>query len=115
MVRKLQSSSHCSHLILYYLMFCAKYRGSISTNKPFDEAMKQEFADASKKHDFTIDTVDLNYSKSNYIHILIRSVPILAQYKIVRALKQEINIWTRQNFDKWLSTFYWKSYNLFTR
>lgn len=115
MARKLQSSSHCFHLILYHLIFCAKYRRNIFADKTFGEALKQKFVDISKKYDFTIDTIDLDYLKPNHIHILVRSVPTLAPYQIVRVLKQEANIWAWQNFDKWLSTFYWKSHHLFTR
>ena len=115
MARKLESSAHCSHLILYHLIFCAKYRRNIFADKTFGEAIKQELIDISKKYDFSIDTIDLDYSKPNHIHILVRSVPTLASYQIVRVLKQEANIWAWQNFDKWLSKFYWKSHHLFTR
>ena len=85
---------------MYHLIFCAKYRRNIFADKTFGEALKQKFVDISKKYDFTIDTIDLDYLKP---------------YQIVRVLKQEANIWAWQNFDKWLSTFYWKSHHLFTR
>lgn len=115
MARKLESSAHCSHLILYHLIFCAKYRRKIFIDKSFGEAMKQELVDISNKYDFSIDTIDLDYSKPDHIHILVRSVPTLAPYQIVRVLKQESNIWAWKNYDKWLSTFYYKSHHLFTR
>lgn len=63
MKRELQSSSHCRHLVMYHLIFCAKYRRKIFANKDFGEAMKNELVAISKKYDFSIDTIDLDYAK----------------------------------------------------
>ena len=113
--RKLQSSVHSKHLILYHLIFVAKYRRKIFANKSFDEDLKNEFIAISNKYDFSIDTIDLDYLKPDHIHILVRSNPNLSLAQIVRVLKQEANIWAWKNYSSWLGTFYWKSHHLFTR
>ena len=38
--RKLQGSAHSKHLILYHLIFVAKYRRKIFANKSFGEDLK---------------------------------------------------------------------------
>lgn len=113
--RKLQSNAHSKHLILYYLIFVAKYRRKIFANKSFGEDLKNEFTVISNKYDFSIDTIDLDYSKPDHIHILVRSIPSLSPAQIVRVLKQEANIWAWKNYETYLKTFYWKSHHLFTR
>lgn len=113
--RKLQSNTHLKHLILYHLIFVAKYRKKIFTNKFFDEDLKNEFIAISNKYDFLIDIIDLDCSKPDHIHILVRSIPDLSPSQIVRILKQEANIWAWKNYSSWLNTFYWKSHHLFTR
>lgn len=113
--RKLQSNAYSKHLILYHLIFVAKYRRKIFINRPFGEDLKNEFIAISNKYDFSIDTIDLDYSKPDHIHILVRSIPDLGPAQIVRVLKQKANIWTWKNYSSWLGTFYWKSRHLFTR
>jgi putative transposase len=113
--RKLQSNAHSKHLILYHLIFVAKYRRKIFADKSFGEGLKNEFIAISNKYDFSIDTIDLDYSKPDHIHILVRSIPDLSPAQIVRVLKQEANIWAWQSYSFWLGKFYWKSHHLFTR
>ena len=113
--RKLQSSVHSKHLILYHLIFVAKYRRKIFANKSFDEDLKNEFIAISNKYDFSIDTIDLDYSKPDHIHILVRSVPKLSPLQIVRVLKQQTNYWAWQNYETYLKQFYWKAHHLWTR
>ena len=69
--RKLQSNAHSKHLILYNLIFVAKYRRKIFTNKSFGEDLKNEFVALSKKYDFSIDTIDLDYLKPDYKRLLL--------------------------------------------
>lgn len=96
MKRELQSSSHCRHLVMYHLIFCAKYRRKIFANKDFGEAMKNELVAISKKYDFSIDTI--------------------APYQIVRVLKQESTVWAWKNFEQWLKKFYYGGMrHIFTR
>ena len=113
--RKLQSSAHSKHLILYHLIFVAKYRRKIFANKSFGEDLKNEFIAIAKKYDFSIDTIELDYSKPDHIHLLARSIPSLSPYQIVRVLKQEANICAWKSYETYLKTFYWKSRHLFTR
>lgn len=116
MKRELQSSSHCRHLVMYHLIFCAKYRRKIFANKDFGEAMKNELVAISKKYDFSIDTIDLDYAKPDHMHILVRSVPTIAPYQIVRVLKQESTVWAWKNFEQWLKKFYYGGMrHIFTR
>ena len=113
--RKLTSSAHSKHLILYHLIFVAKYRRKIFADKSFGEDLKNELIAISNKYDFSIDTIDLDYSKPDHIHILVRSIPDLSPAQIVRVLKQEANIWAWKAYSSWLGKFYWKSHYLFTR
>ena len=71
--RKLQSSVHSKHLILYHLIFVAKYRRKIFANKSFDEDLKNEFIAISNKYDFSIDTIDLDYVNRNQAKDLLAS------------------------------------------
>lgn len=113
--RKLESSAHSKHLILYHLIFVAKYRRKIFADKSFGEDLKNELIVISNKYDFSIDTIDLDYSRPDHIHILVKSIPGLSPAQIVRVLKQEANIWAWKTYSSWLGKFYWKSYHLFTR
>ncbi len=114
-MRELRSNNHSRHLILFHLIFASKYRRRIFENKDFGEALKSKFIDISSKYDFEIDTIDLDYSKPDHIHVLVRSVPTLAPYQIVKALKQESNKWAWDSYSDWLRKFYWKSHHLFSR
>ena len=113
--RKLASSAHSKHLIFYHLIFVAKYRRKIFADKSFGEDLKNELIAISNKYDFSIDTIDLDYSKPDHIHILVRSIPDLSPAQIVRVLKQEVNIWAWKTYSSWLGKFYWKSHHLFVR
>ena len=97
-MRELRSNNHSRHLILFHLIFASKYRRRIFENKEFGEALKSKFVDISSKYDFEIDTIDLDYSKPDHIHVLVRSVPTLAPYQIVKVLKQESNKWAWDDY-----------------
>lgn len=114
-MRELRSTNHSSHLILYHLIFAAKYRRKVFANKEFGEAIKSEFYNIASKYDFEIDTIDLDYSKPDHIHVLVRSVPTIAPYQIMKVLKQESNIFAWKNYSDWLKQFYWKSHHFFSR
>lgn len=113
--RKLLSNAHSKHLILYHFIFVVKYRKKIFTNKSFGEDLKNELIAISKKYNFSIDTIDLDYSKPDHIHALVRSIPSLSPAQIARVLKQESNIWSWNTYSSWLKKFFWKSHHLFTR
>ena len=106
-MRELQTNSHCKNLILYHLIFVCKYRKKCFSNTDFAENLKLQF--------FEIDTIDLDYSKPDHIHILVRSVPKLSPLQIVRVLKQQTNYWAWQNYETYLKQFYWKAHRLWTR
>ena len=57
MARKLESSAHSKHLIMYHLIFVVKYRRKIFSFHDFGDALKQTFLDISSNYDFSIDTV----------------------------------------------------------
>lgn len=114
-MRELQTNSHCKNLILFHLIFVCKYRRKCFSNKDFAEDLKLQFSEIAKKYDFEIDTIDLDYSKPDHIHLLVRSVPKLSPLQIVRVLKQQTNIWAWNNYEEYLKKFYWKVHHLWTR
>lgn len=114
-MRELQTNSHCKNLILYHLIFVCKYRRRCFSNTDFAENLKLQFFEIAKKNDFEIDTIDLDYSKPDHIHILVRSVPKLSPLQIVRVLKQQTNYWAWQNYETYLKQFYWRVHHLWTR
>ena len=81
-MRELQTNSHCKNLILYHLIFVCKYRRKCFSNMDFAESLKLQFFEIAKKYGFEIDTIDLDYSKPDHIHILVRSVPKLIPLQI---------------------------------
>lgn len=114
-MRELQTNSHCKNLIMYHLIFVCKYRRQVFSNKQFAEALKIEFCNIAKKYEFEIDTIDLDYSKPDHIHLLVRSIPKLSPLQIVRVLKQQSNVWAWNNYESYLKQFYWKAHHLWTR
>lgn len=114
-MRGLRTNSHCKNLILYHLIFVCKYRRKCFSNVDFAENLKLQFFKIAKKYDFEIDTIDLDYSKPDHIHILVRSVPKLSPLQIVGVLKQQTNHWAWENYGTYLKQFYWKSHHLWTR
>ena len=88
-MRELQTNSHCRNLILYHLIFVCKYRRKCFLNQTFAEELKKQIIEISKKYDFEIDTIELDYGKPDHLHILVRSVPKLAPLQIVRVLKHQ--------------------------
>ena len=114
-MRELQTNSHCKNLILYHLIFVCKYRRKCFSNIDFAESLKLQFFEIAKKYDFEIDTIDLDYSKPDHIHILVRSVPKLSPLQIVRVLKQKTNYWAWQKYETYLKQFYWRAHHLWTR
>jgi putative transposase len=113
--RKLWHKPHNVNLILYHLIFVAKYRHNIFTNTKFADELKQESIEISLKYDFEIDTIELDPSKPDHLHILVRTVPTVTPSQIVRVLKQELNIWAWSNYEQWLRKFYWNTNYLFHR
>lgn len=61
--RKLQSNARSKNFNLYYLIFIVKYLKKIFVDISFGEDLKNELIAVSKKYNFSIDTIDLNYSK----------------------------------------------------
>lgn len=114
-MRELQTNSHCKNLILYHLIFVRKYRRKCFSNMDFAESLKLQFFEIAKKYGFEIDTIDLDYSKPDHIHILVRSVPKLSPLQIARVLKQQTNYWAWQNYETYLKQFYWRARHLWTR
>ena len=114
-MRKLHTNSHCKNLIMYHLIFVCKYRRKIFSNKDFAEDLKSQIIEISKQYEFKIDTMDLDYSKPDHIHLLVRSVPKLSPLQIVRILKQIPNHWSWQNYENYLRKFYWRGKHLWTR
>lgn len=114
-MRELQTNSHCRNLILYHLIFVCKYRRKCFLNQEFAEELKKQIIEISKKYDFEIDTIELDYTIPDHLHILVRSVPKLAPLQIVRVLKQQTNKWAWSNYSSWLKKFYWRKHYLWTR
>lgn len=114
-MRELQTNSHCKNLIMYHLIFVCKYRRQVFSNKQFAEELKTELCNIAKKYEFEIDTIDLDYSKPDHIHLLVRSIPKLSPLQIVRVLKQQSNIWAWNNYENYLKQFYWKAHHIWTR
>lgn len=114
-MRKLQTNSHCRNLILYHLIFVCKYRRKCFLNQEFAEELKKQIIEISKKYDFEIDTIELDYAKPDHLHILVRSVPKLSPLQIVRVLKQQTNKWAWDNYSSWLRKFSWRKHHLWTR
>jgi len=114
-MRGLQTNSHCKNLILYHFIFVCKYRRKCFSNADFAENLKLQFLEIARKYDFEIDTIDLDYSKPDHIHILVRSVPKLSPLQIVKILKQMTNHWSWQNYEGYLRNFYWRGKHLWTR
>ena len=110
-MRELQTNSHCKNLILYHLIFVCKYRRKCFSNTDFAENLKLQFFEIAKKYDFEMDTIDLDYSKPDHIHILVRSVPKLSPLQIVRVLKQQkhsdiANIMRKNNKNRHFSIYF---------
>lgn len=115
MSRKLQTNNHCRNLLLYHFIFVCKYRKSCFLNKEFGEALKREIIRISDNYDFSIDTIELDYSKPDHIHILVRSNPNISPLQICRVLKQQTNVWAWGNYKDYLRNFYKRNNHLWTR
>lgn len=115
MNRELRSTNHSRHLILYHIIFVAKYRRKIFSNKNFGEELKNRIIETSKGKGYEIETLDLDYSKPDHIHLLIRTEPSYSPSQIVRCIKQDLNKWAWSKYDRYLKSFYYKSHHLFTR
>lgn len=114
-MRQLQTNSHSKNLIMYHLIFVSKYRRKVFLNKDFAENLKSRFYEIAKKYDFSIDSLELDYSKPDHVHVLVRSLPKLSPLQIVRILKQQTNIWAWKDYEKYLKTIYWKARHMWTR
>jgi putative transposase len=115
MARKLRSSAHSKHLIMYHIIFVPKYRRKIFANKKFADDLKEEMMVISQNYDFEIESIEIDPAKPDHLHLLIRSIPKLSPAMIVRVLKQETTIWAWMHYEKYLKVFYWKDHLLFTR
>ena len=87
----------------------------LSRPKPMNKFTFPDTVVVNNYTEFEIDTIDLDYSKPDHIHLLVRSVPKLSQLQIVRVLKQQTNYWAWQNYETYLKQVYWKSHHLWTR
>jgi putative transposase len=115
MIQKFESAAHSKHLILYHIIFVSKFRRKLFLNQNFSNSLKSKFLDISKKYEFRIESLEIDPTKPDHVHFLIRSIPKLSPAQIVRVLKQESNIWCWKHFNNWLSQFYWDKKLLWTR
>lgn len=115
MKRKYRSKAHNKHLILYHIIFVAKYRRKFLSNARLTEELKNRFLEISKKYQFEIESVEIDPSKPDHVHFLVRSIPNVSPAQIVRVLKQEATTWCWDNWESWLKKFYWGTRHIFTR
>jgi putative transposase len=101
---------------MYHVIFVPHYRRKIFAKLEFSDDLKAELIEKiSQRYDFEIESIEIDPSKPDHIHILIRSIPRLSPSMIVRVLKQESTIWMWMKYETYLKTFYWGTRQIWTR
>ena len=109
------TNNHWKGLIQFHFIFSTKYRRSIFKNSIILNRTKELMLECSKQKDFDIITQEIDNSKPNHWHGLIKSNNFLAPDMIVNVLKSYTTYHLWQEYPNYLKQFYWKKHNLWAR
>lgn len=88
MKEKYDNLSHSKFKIRYHIIFSTKYRKNILKGLMSD-VIKSYMKKIEQRQDkWKIEMMEIDQSKPNHIHLLIKSVPSIAPYEIIHDLKQ---------------------------
>lgn len=115
MMNEYDTNNHWKGLIQYHIIFSTKYRRNLFINDSIRERCKQLMIEISNKKDFDILIQEIDISKPNHWHGLIKSCNFLSPDMIVNSLKSYSTYHLWKEFPSYLKQFYWKKHNLWTR
>lgn len=108
-MKKVDDYEHINHQkfkIRYHIIFSTKYRKGFLKGQIADD-VKKSMIRASENQLWSIEIQEIDPSKPNHIHLLIRSTPNVLPMEIVKRLKQysTYDLW-QQHHDE-MSKIYW--------
>src|SRR5574344_2161169 len=100
------SLSHAKFKMRYHIIFSTKYRRNFLKGK-LAEDIKLYMLLASKGQNWSIEVQEIDPTKPNHIHLLIKANPYDSVNFIVKRLKQFSTYYLWQNYNLQMQNVYW--------
>lgn len=115
MGREFKESAHCVHLLVYHFVFVTKYRHPIFKNEQLTKRVKELIKKCCGIHFVEIEAMEIDPSKPDHIHLMLRLRPAQAPYEVVHDIKQYSTYYIWKEFSEYLKEYYWKEHHLWHR
>lgn len=113
---KYDSLSHAKYRIRYHFIFSTKYRKNLLIGEISDKVKSYMQSISENNKQWSIEVMEIDPSKPNHIHILIKSNPNIAPYQIVHDLKQYSTYMCWKENNSYMRKWYWSGkHYLWTR
>ena len=107
--------NHEKYKIKYYIIFSTKYRKKCLKDISEDIKSYMKIAE-SKQNKWKIETMEIDLTKADHIHLMINATPSCQISSIIHNLKQISTFYAWKNHNNYLTNFYWSGkHNLWTR
>ena len=103
---KYEHLKHQKFKIKYHIIFSTKYRKNFLIGQIADD-IKKSMIRASEGQLWSIELQEIDSNKPNHIHLLIKSTPSIAPYKIIHRLKQYSTYDLWKNHHNEMLNYYW--------
>lgn len=107
--------NHEKYKIKYHIIFSTKYRKKCLKDISEDIKSYMKIAE-SKQNKWKIETMEIDLTKADHIHLMINATPTCQISDIIHKLKQISTFYAWKNHNNYLTNFYWSGkHNLWTR
>ena len=107
--------NHEKYKIKYYIIFSTKYRKKCLKDISEDIKSYMKIAE-SKQNKWKIETMEIDLTKADHIHLMINATPSCQISGIIHNLKQISTFYAWKNHNNYLTNFYWSGkHHLWTR
>lgn len=115
MTKTYEHARHKKFILRYHIIFSTKYRKKLLG--PISDDIKSIMMSISDKHsDWSIEIMEIDKTKCDHIHLLVRATPSACLKDIIHDLKQSSTYFVWKNHHDYLLKFYWSGkHNLWTR
>jgi putative transposase len=113
--QKYHHSSHSKFVLKYHFIFACKYRHKLFKDNPqLAEEVKRLMHSIAIKSGFTINTMEVDPTTPDHIHILVDAPPTLSPKQIASRLKAQSTFHIWKTNEEYLKQFYWKERTLWS-
>jgi putative transposase len=108
------TSNHSKFLLMYHLILVCKYRHKLMIT--FGDKVKDLVVKYCYKKNIVIETMEIDTTKPDHIHLLLNAPPELAPKDIAVGIKQAVSyyLWKDKKDAQILSRYFWSEHTFFS-